>query len=58
MTVTAAALRTIWVELSTNPYPVVIGDGSLQSLGAQLLELGTKPGAKVLVVSNPEVDRY
>jgi 3-dehydroquinate synthase len=58
MTATAAAFRTIRVELSSNPYPVVIGDGSLQSLGARLLELGTKPGAKVLVVTNPEVDGH
>ncbi len=54
----APALRTIRVELSANPYPVVIGSGSLQQLGPQILEQGIKAGTKVLVVTNPVVQEH
>ena len=52
-------LRTIRVELSSNPYPVVIGNGSLPQLGRQLLGQGIRAGTKVLIVTNPVVqDHY
>ena len=51
-------LRTIPVELSANPYPVVIGDGSLQRLGEQISAQGIKAGTKVLVVTNPVVAHH
>lgn len=35
MTATPTALRTIRVELSANPYPVVIGAGALGQLGSR-----------------------
>ncbi|MEY4298326.1 MAG: hypothetical protein RLZZ423_1505 [Cyanobacteriota bacterium] len=58
MTATAPALRTIRVELSANPYPIVIGAGSLASLGQQIAAQGIKAGTKVLVVTNPVVAEH
>ena len=55
MTATPTAHRTIRVELSANPYPIVIGAGSLQGLGEQIAAQGIKAGTKVLVVTNPVV---
>jgi 3-dehydroquinate synthase len=46
------------VELSANPYPVVIGTGSLQRLGDQLLSQGIRTGTKVLIVTNPVVQEH
>lgn len=51
-------LRTIPVELSAHPYPVMIGDGSLQRLGEQISAQGIKAGTKVLVVTNPVVAQH
>ena len=56
--VTPSALRSIPVELSTHPYPIVIGDGALGSLGAQVQAQGIKAGTKVLVVTNPVVNGH
>ena len=56
--VTPSALRSIPVELSTHPYPIVIGDGALGSLGAQVQAQGFKVGTKVLVVTNPVVNSH
>jgi 3-dehydroquinate synthase len=58
MTATPTALRTIRVELSANPYPVVIGAGALGQLGEQILAQGIKAGTKVLVVTNPVVQEH
>ena len=58
MTATPTALRTIRVELSANPYPVVIGAGTLGQLGEQILAQGIKAGTKVLVVTNPVVQEH
>ncbi|MFZ9973928.1 MAG: 3-dehydroquinate synthase [Vulcanococcus sp.] len=58
MSATAAAIRTIEVALSANPYPVVIGRGALQALGEQMRQQGIKAGTKVLVVTNPVVDQH
>ena len=55
MTSTPCASRTIHVELSSNPYPVVIGEGMLDALGAQLSAAGVRAGLRVLVVTNPVV---
>ncbi|EDY39459.1 3-dehydroquinate synthase [Cyanobium sp. PCC 7001] len=54
----ACSPRTIRVDLSANPYPVVIGEGSLAQLGEQVVALGFKAGTKVLVVTNPDVDTH
>jgi len=56
--VTPSALRSIPVELSTHPYPIVIGDGALGALGAQVQAQGIKAGTKVLVVTNPVVNGH
>jgi 3-dehydroquinate synthase len=56
--VTPSALRSIPVELSTHPYPIVIGDGALGSLGAQVQAQDIKAGTKVLVVTNPVVNGH
>ena len=56
--VTPSALRSIPVQLSTHPYPIVIGDGALGSLGAQVQAQGFKAGTKVLVVTNPVVNGH
>jgi len=58
MSATAAAIRTIEVALSANPYPVVIGRGALSSLGPQILDRGIKAGTKVLIVTNPVVHQH
>lgn len=55
MTTALPTLRTIEVELSANPYPIVIGAGSLDLLGEQVRLRGFKAGTKVLVVTNPAV---
>ena len=58
MTTTAGILRSIRVELSSNPYPILIGEGGLSQLGEQLLAQGIKAGTKVLVVTNPVVRQH
>jgi 3-dehydroquinate synthase len=58
MSATAAAIRTIEVALSANPYPVVIGRGALQALGEQILGQGIKASTKVLIVTNPVVNEH
>ena len=58
MTATPTALRSIRVELSANPYPIVIGAGSLARLGEQIAAQGLKAGTKVLVVTNPVVAEH
>ena len=57
MTVTPC-LQTFRVELSANPYPIVIGEGALGQLGTQVAAQGLKPGTKVLVVTNPVVNAH
>jgi len=51
-------LQTFRVELSANPYPIVIGEGALGQLGAKVAAQGLKPGTKVLVVTNPVVNAH
>ncbi|MCX5968706.1 MAG: 3-dehydroquinate synthase [Cyanobacteria bacterium] len=58
MTATPTAICTIRVELSANPYPIVIGEGSLARLGGQIRAQGFKAGTKVLVVTNPVVQEH
>jgi 3-dehydroquinate synthase len=58
MSATAAAIRTIEVALSANPYPVLIGRGALSSLGEQVRAQGIKAGTKLLVVTNPVVNEH
>ena len=48
-------MQRIPVQLALNPYNVVIGAGSLQHLGVELVASGVKAPRKVLVVSNPDV---
>ncbi|MFN5117793.1 MAG: 3-dehydroquinate synthase [Cyanobacteriota bacterium] len=58
MTATPTTIRTIRVELSANPYPIVIGAGCLAQLGEQIAAQGIKAGTKVLVVTNPVVETH
>jgi 3-dehydroquinate synthase len=58
MTTAPSACRTIEVQLSANPYPVVIGAGSLAQLGEQIRARGFREGTKVLVVTNPVVHEH
>ena len=49
----------IKVSLTSNPYEIVVGKGSLECIGTELSRIGFKEGLKVLVVSNKEVsDHY
>ncbi len=57
MTISAPS-RTIRVDLAEKAYPVVIGEGSLASLGDRLRDLGFSPGSRVLVVCNPVVQEH
>ena len=50
--------KTIPVPLANQPYPIVIGAGSLANLGDLLLEQKLKAGSKVLVVTNPAVEHH
>ncbi|MGL6133706.1 MAG: 3-dehydroquinate synthase [Prochlorococcaceae cyanobacterium] len=50
--------RTIRVQLSADPYPVVIGAGCLARLGEQIGDRGFREGTKVLVVTNPLVHQH
>ena len=52
---TTTTVHRIHVALQRNSYDVVIGDGSLHAIGAELLNAGVKAGRKVLVVTNPDV---
>jgi 3-dehydroquinate synthase len=54
----ACPLRTIRVELSANPYPIVIGAGSLAQLGEQIRQQGFTAGSRLLVVTNPVVHEH
>jgi 3-dehydroquinate synthase len=58
MTTALPTCRTIQVALTANPYPIVIGGGSLSRLGALIREQGFKAGTKVLLVTNPVVDEH
>jgi 3-dehydroquinate synthase len=58
MTATPAAIRTISVALQQNPYPVQIGGGALERLGAAIREQGVRAGCRVLVVTNPVVAEH
>ena len=58
MGATATAIRTIPVELSSHPYPVLIGTGALENLGEQIRNQGIKAGTKLLVVTNPVVNEH
>jgi 3-dehydroquinate synthase len=51
-----APISTIPVALGEKAYPVVIGEGSLASLGERIRGLGFREGSRVLVVSNPAVN--
>lgn len=57
-TVAGLRLHTIEVALSSHPYPVVIGDGSLDQLGPLIRSRGVAAGTKVLVVTNPVVEGF
>ena len=50
--------KIIPVPLAAQPYPIVIGAGTLAGLGEELGHLGFGAGCKVLLVSNPEVERH
>ncbi|MFO0037873.1 MAG: 3-dehydroquinate synthase [Synechococcaceae cyanobacterium] len=58
MTTSTPSSRTISVDLAAKAYPVVIGEGMLEGLGDRLLALGFRPGCRVLVVSNPVVQKH
>nr|WP_254217038.1 3-dehydroquinate synthase [Synechococcus sp. CCY 9618] len=44
--------------MAADPYPVLIAEGLLGSLGSLLLERGFRSGTRVLVVTNPEVEGF
>ena len=47
--------RRIPVEITKHSYEIVIGRGSLQLIGEELLKAGFKKGIKVLIVTNKDV---
>ncbi len=47
--------RRIPVKTIQHPYEIIIGKGSIQSIGKELLKAGIKKGVKVLVVTNKDV---
>ena len=58
MTPALPASRTIQVELSANPYAILIGSGCLQQLGEQISQLGFPARTKALLVTNPVVEAH
>ena len=53
---TPPSLTTVPVDLGPKSYPVRIGPGALGLLGEEILARGFRPGVRVLVVTNPDVD--
>jgi len=49
---------TITVPLAAQPYPIVLGAGSLASLAELLMAQGIRADTRVLLVTNPEVERH
>ena len=49
---------TIPVPLAAQAYPIVLGPGTLASLAELLMAQGIRADTKVLVVTNPEVERH
>jgi 3-dehydroquinate synthase len=49
--------KIIAVPLAAQPYPIVLGSGTLAALGELLVEQGIRADSKVLVVTNPVVDQ-
>ena len=49
---------TITVPLAAQAYPIVLGPGTLASLAELLIAQGIRADTKVLLVSNPEVERH
>ena len=49
---------TITVPLAAQPYPIVLGAGSLASLAQLLIAQGIRADTRVLLVTNPEVERH
>jgi len=49
---------TITVPLAAKPYPIVLGAGSLASLAELLMAEGIRADTRVLLVTNPEVERH
>jgi 3-dehydroquinate synthase len=54
----SAAAQTIAVALPQTPYTIVIGAGSLATIGQALQAPALKLGNKVLVVSNPSIFKH
>ncbi|MEB3349078.1 MAG: 3-dehydroquinate synthase [Cyanobacteriota bacterium] len=50
--------QTLMVELERDPYPVRIGQGELEHLGQRLRQQGVAAGTRVLLVTNPDVERH
>ena len=48
----------IKVSLTSNPYEIIIGKGSLECIGDELSKIGFKEGLKILVVSNKEISEH
>jgi 3-dehydroquinate synthase len=49
---------TIPVPLAAQAYPIVLGPGSLASLAELLMAQGIRADTRVLLVTNPEVERH
>jgi 3-dehydroquinate synthase len=49
---------TITVALAAQAYPIVLGPGSLASLAELLIAQGIRADTRVLLVTNPEVERH
>jgi 3-dehydroquinate synthase len=49
---------TITVHLAAHAYPIVLGAGSLASLAQLLIAQGIRADTRVLLVTNPEVERH
>jgi 3-dehydroquinate synthase len=49
---------TITVPLAAQAYPIVLGAGSLASLAELLMAQGIRADTRVLLITNPEVERH
>tara|TARA_Y100001968_G_scaffold270183_1_gene261278 strand:- start:5469 stop:6578 length:1110 start_codon:yes stop_codon:yes gene_type:complete len=51
-------LRTINVELTNNPYKVIIGRESIKEIGCELTKIGIKVNTKILLITNSIINKY
>tara|TARA_Y100001968_G_scaffold333383_1_gene395896 strand:- start:26992 stop:28098 length:1107 start_codon:yes stop_codon:yes gene_type:complete len=50
--------RIINVDLTNNPYRIIIGNGIARDTGSELIKIGIKNNTKILLVTNSIINKY